>query len=105
MNEATNTVYVANSTEPVVTIVEPSQTSSGTTWALAGWINTGTTADATSIAVYPVTDTVYVASEPGNLISVLNGASNTFASTITLSESPTALATNDTANLVYVEVI
>jgi YVTN family beta-propeller protein len=54
-----------------------------------------------SVAVNPVTNTVYIANSASGTVTVINGAKNTTA-TVAVGSSPVAVAVNPVTNLIYV---
>ena len=54
------------------------------------------------VAVNPSTNTVYVANDAGNSVSVINGSTNTVTATVSVGSFPNSVAVNPSTNTVYV---
>ena len=97
-NPLTNTIYVANS----------GANGTGNVTIINGATNSVTTvSDPTgnspsAIAVNPVTNQIYVANKASNNVTVINGLTGTYVSTITVGSQPDAIAVNSATNMIYV---
>jgi len=103
VNQTTNLVYGSNAAENYLTVIgQPVTPTSpqGTQWAIEANVMVGGTPG--PVAVNPVTDMVYVGNTATDSVSVVNGAANLVTATIPVTGSPTGLAANSAANLVYV---
>lgn len=97
VNQADDTVYVANDSGTVSVI-------NGRTSTWDGTITVAAQYDPRGLAVDQVDDTVYVANDSGT-VSVINGRTNTWDDTITVGGGPRGVAVDDSgrhAGLVYV---
>jgi YVTN family beta-propeller protein len=110
VDPATQTVYVANAPSPEC--VDPSCENTVSVIAMNGpgpdptggttiaSIPVGVNPDA--VAVDPTTDTVYVANQATNSVSVINGSTDTVTNTIQGLASPVAIAVDPSTHNVYV---
>jgi YVTN family beta-propeller protein len=98
VNLATNKVYVASSAGSnagAITIINGETNS---------YINISDP-NATSpqaVAVNPVTNKIYVANQSSNNVTVVDGSTDTVASSVNVGNAPSALAVNPLTNLIYV---
>ena len=94
VNPSTNTVYVANTSDGSVSVIN------GSTNAVTSTVPVGNLPVA--VAANLSTNTVYVANSSDNSVSVINGANNTVTSTVTVGSHPYGVAVNPSTNTVYV---
>ena len=58
--------------------------------------------DPEGVATNPLTDTIYVANDSDNTVSVINGKTDTVTATIPVGKDPAGVATNPLTNTAYV---
>jgi len=96
LNPVTNRIYVANEangSNATVSVID------GSNDTLVGSpIRLGNTP--TALAVNPVTNKIYVTN--GNVLSIIDGASNTSTTTALPNSNPTAIVVNPVTNFIYV---
>ncbi len=92
VNPITNTVYVANSADGSVTVINGEINTTAT-------VTVGTTPNA--VAVNPVTNQIYVMNGGSGSVTVIDGATNLTA-TVTVGTLPFAVAVNPVTNKIYV---
>jgi YVTN family beta-propeller protein len=94
-NPLTNTIYVLNSTDGTVTVIN------GATGQVIGpAITVGS--DPVAVAVNPVTNMIYVANKGSGSVTPISGATNVAGSAIPVGTSPVAIAVNPVSGTVYV---
>jgi YVTN family beta-propeller protein len=94
VNPSTNTVYVANSDDGTVSVIN------GKTNNVIDTITVGQ--NPRDVSVNPSTNTVYVANSDDGTVSVINGKTNTVTANITVGQYPRAVSVNPSTNTVYV---
>src|SRR5271165_209042 len=112
VNAATNTVYVTNSGDNTVSVINGATCNASKTSGCAGPPPTVAVGTAPSdVAVDGATNTVYVANTGDGTVSVINGAtcdgSNSSGcanapATVTVGNAPTGIAVNAATNSIYV---
>jgi YVTN family beta-propeller protein len=100
VNPVTNKVYVANILGNSVTVIDGTTNGTTTVALPVGSYPRG-------VAVNPVTNKVYVANtgdgiSSSNTVTVIDGTTDTVATTVTVGFKPTAIAVNSVTNQVYV---
>lgn len=95
VNPVTNSVYVANSGETFVTVIQD-----GATVGNGQTIPVGNSP--AGIIVNPITNKVFVSNLNSNSVSVIDAASNTVTATVAAGTKPGAIAANPVTNKVYV---
>ena len=112
VNEATDTVYVANRDDGTVSVIDgASCNGSDTSGCGQAWptVTVGTAPQA--LGVDELTDTIYVTNTGGDTVSVINGATcngtNTsgcaqIPATVTVGNAPRAVGVNPVTNTIYV---
>ncbi|MFZ0911594.1 MAG: hypothetical protein WAN24_19145 [Candidatus Acidiferrales bacterium] len=95
-NPLTNTIYVLNSSDGTVSVIN------GATGLVTATITVGS--DPVAVAVNPVTNMIYVANKGSNSVTPINGAANppTAGTAIPVGTSPAAIAVNPATNMIYV---
>jgi YVTN family beta-propeller protein len=94
VNPSTNTVYVANTSNNSVSVIN------GSTNTVTSTVAVGSLPVA--VAVNPSTNTVYVANSSDNSVSVINGSTKAVTATVSVGKFPVAVAVNPSTNFVYV---
>ncbi len=92
VNPQTNRVYVANSGESSVTVID------GANGAVLATVRTGSNCNA--IAVNPATNKIYTTNNFGHSVTVIDGATNE-PSTFRIGQGPRGIAVNPVTNKVY----
>jgi YVTN family beta-propeller protein len=85
-------VYVANSSESSVTVID------GATNTVAATVRTGSNCN--GVAVNPTTNKIYVSNNFGHSVTVIDGDTN-LATTFRVGQGPRAIAVNSVTNKVY----
>jgi uncharacterized repeat protein (TIGR01451 family) len=96
INRVTNTIYVANSSNDTVNVID------GGTNTVSATILVGN--NPTGVGINEATNTIYVAHSNtiGNTVSVINGATNTVTTTIAVGSNSQPVVVNVTTNTIYV---
>jgi len=112
VDTASHTVYVANQGDNTVSVLDASQCSASDTAGCASPSATVHVGDGpTGVAVDQVTDSVYVANNSGNTVSVINGVTCNATeqrgcmgtpATISVGNGPSAIGVNPTTDTIYV---
>ena len=112
VNSTTNKIYVPNQCGNDATCAYPY--SQGTVTVVDGATNNPTTVNVgyypSTVAVNPVTNTIYVANQCGSdptcasygTVSVIDGVSNTVIATVTVESDPYGVTVNSVTNNIYV---
>ncbi|MGB6429427.1 MAG: Ig-like domain repeat protein [Candidatus Acidiferrales bacterium] len=106
VDAATNIVFVADEIAGTgsVTIINGASDTPAVTAAVATSLILAAGSEPTSLAVDPVTDLVYVATQNGGAggVTIVNGASNSLSGTVVTGSGPVAVAVNPITNTIYV---
>ena len=94
VNPLTNRVYVTNSGDGTVSVIDVRTNKVTTT------IPVGDSPD--GVAVNPVTNRVYVAGSRSGAVTVIDGATNAVTATVPVGDGPDAVAVNPITHTVYV---
>jgi YVTN family beta-propeller protein len=94
VNPVTNMLYITDSTDDVVTVLNGATNATTTVPIPMG-------SDPSDVAVDTITNKIYVANNGGDYVTVIDGATND-TSTVSVGTQPVALAVNDVTNQVFV---
>ena len=95
VNPITNQVYIANSGETFVTVIQDGATVGNGQTVSVGIAPSG-------VVVNPITNKVFVTNQNSNSVSVIDGASNTVTATVAAGTHPFAVAANPLTDKIYV---
>lgn len=104
VNTTTNKIYVATNECP--TCFDPVSNNiiviDGATNQVVTTITDPNAADPSSVAVNPISDTIYVTNGQSNNLTVIDGASDSVSATLSAGLSPSSVAVDPQTNLIYI---
>jgi YVTN family beta-propeller protein len=104
VNTTTNKIYVATNECP--TCIDPVSNNiiviDGATNQVVTTITDANAADPSSVAVNPISDTIYVTNGQSNNLTVIDGASDSVSATLPAGLSPSSVAVDPQTNFIYI---